>query len=71
MAIIPCLADDHTTSAKDLISIADPLMPPNTYQEDGKLQGISVDLLERMWNRMGVDLNRSIIKLIPWTEGYV
>ncbi len=70
MAIIPCLADDHTTSAKDLIYIADPLTSPNVYQEDGKLQGISVDLLEKMWNKMGVDLNRSIIKLMPWTEGY-
>lgn len=70
MAIIPCLADDQTTSAKDLTYIAEPQLPPSIYQEDGKLQGISVDLLEKMWERMGVDLNRSVIKLVPWTEGY-
>jgi polar amino acid transport system substrate-binding protein len=70
MTIIPCLAANNTISAKDLTYIADPQAPPSTYQEDGKLQGISVDLLDKMWVRMGVDLNRSIIKLVPWTEGY-
>jgi polar amino acid transport system substrate-binding protein len=70
MAIIPCLAGGNTISAKDLTYIADPQASPYTYQEDDKLQGISVDLLDKMWVRMGVDLNRSIIKLVPWTEGY-
>jgi polar amino acid transport system substrate-binding protein len=70
MMAVPCLAADQTTTAKDLTYIADPQLPPNTYQEDGELQGIYVDLLENMWERMGVDLNRSVIKLMPWTDGY-
>jgi polar amino acid transport system substrate-binding protein len=69
-AVIPCLAANETTSAKDLTYIADSQLPPYNYLEDGKLQGITVDLLEKMWEGMGVDLNRSAIKLLPWTEGY-
>jgi polar amino acid transport system substrate-binding protein len=70
MAVIPCLAANQTTSAKNLTYIADPQLPPYNYLEDGKLQGITVDLLETMWEKMGGDLNRSAIKLLPWTEGY-
>lgn len=69
MAVLPCLAADMTTSAKDLTYITEQYSPYN-YQEDGKLQGISVDLLEKVWERMGVNLNRSVIQLLPWTEGY-
>ncbi len=70
IAVIPCLAADQTISARDLTYIADPKLPPYNYQENGKLQGITVDLLEKIWERMGVDLNRSVIKALPWTEGY-
>lgn len=69
MVIIPCLAADHITSAKNLTYITEQY-PPFNFQENGKLQGISIDLLEKMWERMGVDLNRSVIKILPWTEGY-
>jgi len=70
IGIIPCLAADQASSPKDLIYIT-VKNPPYNYQEDGKpLQGISVDLLEMVWERMGVDLNRSAIKFLPWDEGY-
>lgn len=68
-AVIPCLAAEQTTSANDLTYLA-PQLPPYSYQEDGKLQGIMVDLLEKMWERMGVNLNRSAIKTLNWTDGY-
>lgn len=63
------LAADQATSAKDLTYITEQF-PPYNFQEDGKLQGISVDMIEMVWERMGEDLNRSIIELLPWTEGY-
>ena len=44
--------------------------PPYNFKEDGELQGFSIDLLEAMWRIMGVDLNRSIIEVLPWREGY-
>jgi polar amino acid transport system substrate-binding protein len=69
MFFIPCSSADQAFSARDLTYITEQF-PPYNYQEDGKLQGISVDLLEKAWERMGVDLNRSVIQLLPWKEGY-
>ena len=66
---ISCLASNQTVSAKDLTYITEQY-PPYNYQEDGRLQGISVDLLEKVWERLSVNLNRSAIQLLPWTEGY-
>ena len=64
-----CTAADQTISAKDLTYITEQY-PPYNFQENGKLQGISVDLLEKVWDRMGLNLNRSIIQILPWSEGY-
>lgn len=69
MAAIPCLAADQSASAEDLTYITEQ-HPPYSYEKDGTLQGISVDLLEKVWERMGADLNSSVIQLLPWTEGY-
>jgi polar amino acid transport system substrate-binding protein len=69
LAIIPCFAADQAFSAKNLIYITEQF-PPYNFQEGGKLQGISVDLLSKMWEKMDVNLNMSVIKLLPWTEGY-
>jgi polar amino acid transport system substrate-binding protein len=69
MTTISCLATEGTPSAKDLTYITHQF-PPFNFQKDGRLQGTSVDLLELVWKRMGVSLNRSIIEFLPWTEGY-
>lgn len=66
---ISCLASNQTISARDLIYITEQY-PPYNFQEDGVLQGISVDLLENVWEKMNVSLNRSVIKLLPWADGY-
>ncbi|MCX6677801.1 MAG: transporter substrate-binding domain-containing protein [Methanothrix sp.] len=44
--------------------------PPFNFPEDGMLKGISVDLLDRMLNRMDLELNRSSIRLSTWSMGY-
>jgi polar amino acid transport system substrate-binding protein len=69
MTAISCLAAEETPSVKDLTYITHQF-PPFNFQKDGTLQGTSVDLLELVWKRMGVSLNRSIIEFLPWTEGY-
>lgn len=69
LAAEEALAIDQTTRAKDLTYLTEQY-PPFNFQENGRLQGISIDLLEKVWERMGEDLNRSIIKLLPWTECY-
>ena len=69
LLIPPATAADRATSAKDLVYITEQF-PPFSNQENGKLQGISVDLLEKMLEDMNKTLNRSEIKLLPWDEGY-
>ena len=67
---IPCLASNQTVSAKDLTYMTEQYPPYNYQDMNGRLQGISVDLLEKVWEKMNVSLNRSAIKLLPWTDGY-
>lgn len=62
-------ATDQVVSAKDLIYITEQL-PPYNFEKDGKVQGISVDLLEMVWEMMGEDLNSSVIEVLPWEDGY-
>ncbi len=68
--LIPsAVATNQAASAKNLAYITEQF-PPFSYQEDGKLQGISVDLLDKMLGHMNMTLNRSEIKLLPWDQGY-
>lgn len=63
------IAMDLSAPAKDLTYITEQF-PPFNFQQEGKLQGISVDLLEKMLQHMNMSLNISEIKLLPWDQGY-
>lgn len=63
------IATDQASSARDLSYITEQF-PPYNFRNDGELKGISIDLIEAMWQRMGVNLNRSAIQVLSWTEGY-
>jgi polar amino acid transport system substrate-binding protein len=65
---ISCSSAEEAFSAGDLTYITEQF-PPYNYQEDGKLQGISVDLLEKVWEKMDANQSRSVIQLLPWKEG--
>ena len=43
-------------------------IPPSNYLRDGRLTGISVDLLKSMWRSMGEP--EQPIKVVPWARGY-
>ncbi len=45
-------------------------LPPYNYMENGTMQGISVDLLGAVTEKMGEKVTREEINLVPWTEGY-
>lgn len=45
-------------------------LPPYNYQENGTVQGLSVDLLETVTEKVGNKVSREEIHLVPWTEGY-
>ena len=57
------------TASVDLIYYTEQL-PPYNYQENGTLQGISIDLLEAITEKMGRKVSRDEVLLVPWTEGY-
>jgi len=69
MFIAPAMSYMPAPSVEHLVYITEQF-PPFNYQEEGILKGISVDLLDRMLNRMDMDLNRSSIGLSAWDVGY-
>ncbi|NOI17362.1 transporter substrate-binding domain-containing protein [Vibrio coralliilyticus] len=44
--------------------------PPYNYSDNGKLKGMSVDVLEAMYAIAGTDLDASQIKILPWQRAY-
>jgi len=44
--------------------------PPYNLEKDNKLQGIAVDMLALMLQRVGAKQAREDIKLLPWARGY-
>jgi polar amino acid transport system substrate-binding protein len=72
-----CLSDNGGRSAdqSDSIGITDLTfyteeLPPYNYQENGTVQGMSVDLLEAVTEEMGTKVSREDVQLVTWTEGY-
>lgn len=72
-----CLSESEVESAdmNDDLELTDltfytEQLPPYNYQENGTLQGLSVDLLEATTEKMGSKVSREDIHLVPWTEGY-
>lgn len=66
---MPALCLNQISPSSDLVYITDEY-PPFNFEEDGKLKGISVDLMEKMLSHIDSDLNRSNIELLPWYQGY-
>ena len=44
--------------------------PPFNFEKDGKVQGISIDLLVEMLSRTRSSKGRRDIEVVPWTKGY-
>ncbi len=43
---------------------------PLNFIENGTLQGITVDMMEEILNRMGSNITRDSFKVIPWNDAY-
>jgi polar amino acid transport system substrate-binding protein len=56
-------------TADDILYITEDY-PPFNFEEDGKLKGISVDLMVLMLQKLNSKLSRDDIKLHPWARGY-
>jgi polar amino acid transport system substrate-binding protein len=44
--------------------------PPFNFIDNGKLEGISVDLMVLMLKKLNYEQSRDSIRLLPWTRGY-
>ncbi|HEY4744930.1 MAG TPA: transporter substrate-binding domain-containing protein [Desulfuromonadaceae bacterium] len=44
--------------------------PPLNFSANGRLQGISVDLMDALLKKLGSRLTRHDIQLLPWARGY-
>ncbi|RLC21121.1 MAG: amino acid ABC transporter substrate-binding protein [Deltaproteobacteria bacterium] len=44
--------------------------PPYNFEEDGKLQGFFIDVMERMLEKLNSKLTRDDIRLLPWANAY-
>ncbi|MDN7025103.1 transporter substrate-binding domain-containing protein [Methanoculleus sp. FWC-SCC1] len=70
-----CLSNQQATAATGTVSATDLTYyteqnPPYNFEENGSLQGISIDLLELISAKMGENVSREEVRLVPWTEGY-
>ncbi len=45
-------------------------LPPLNFEQNGKLKGISVDLMDEMLRMTGSGLTRNDIRLMPWARAY-
>jgi polar amino acid transport system substrate-binding protein len=45
-------------------------LPPFNFEKDGMVQGISADVLVRLFEDIGTPLDRASIKIVPWARGY-
>lgn len=55
------------TSAVDLFYMTEQYYPYN-YEKAGVLQGISVEILRRVWSELGV--GEQSVEVLPWARGY-
>lgn len=44
--------------------------PPNNFEENGKVTGISVDLMELMLKKLNSKRTRDDIRILPWANAY-
>jgi polar amino acid transport system substrate-binding protein len=56
-------------NVRDLVIMTEKA-PPYNFSEDGRMQGISVDLLEAIFKKMRLGLTRDNIQMTKWLEEY-
>ncbi len=54
----------------DDLSVLTENFPPFNFENDGKLQGFSTDILERMFQTVGSRLTRKDFTVLPWSRAY-
>lgn len=73
VAVSVCLMPATSTSSADSVddlTLLTEQYPPFNFQADGNLQGISIELMEKILEKVGSKLNRGDIELQPWARSY-
>lgn len=70
LGIASLIATNLYASDVDNVKIFTENYPPYNMQVNGKLKGISVDILVAMFKQMHSKLTRDDIHLVPWARGY-
>lgn len=72
LVLITCLlgaGSSFAQSAEGLTYLTENYAPFN-FVDDGTKQGISIDLLEKVFQQMGVNKTRADIQVLPWAKAY-
>jgi len=64
------LSTNVMSKAIDEINFITENYPPFNFKEEGKIQGISVDILLLMLKEVQSKQSRKDIKILPWARGY-
>ncbi|MDD1730370.1 MAG: transporter substrate-binding domain-containing protein, partial [Methanospirillum sp.] len=70
MALLILPAGGFASPIPDDLQILTEDNAPLNYIENGTLQGITVDMMEEILNRMGSNITRDSFKLVPWNDAY-
>lgn len=65
-----CPTDAAAVKEIDAIAFMTEQYPPFNFEKNGVLQGIAVDLLEKMLKEAGSTKTRKNFQLLPWARGY-
>ncbi|EXJ10098.1 substrate-binding periplasmic protein [Nitrincola nitratireducens] len=60
----------HVQAGLDKLRFITEEYPPYNYVQNGKLQGIALELLERAFAFEGRQLDRGSVEILPWARGY-
>lgn len=71
-AIVFMLVLSSLASAQDLskLVVLTEEYPPYNYMEDGKVHGLSTEIVLQLLDRLGTGLTREDIRIVPWVRAY-
>ena len=65
------LPEQASVAPLDNLTFYTEQLPPYSYAENGTAKGFTVDVLEEIGTRSGMNLSRSEIHVVPWEEAYL
>lgn len=65
-SVFPVYAQEP--AAIDLIYLTESY-PPHNYLENGRLTGVSIEILQLMWKKLGLSNTAADVKMLPWARG--